>query len=280
LNCPADCAPFVAGVNLPYAGVTVEDLRSIRSAGLDHVRQPFDPDRLDLPTLKRFVMNARAAGLRVIVDSHPRGDFKRRYFASSAVRSRYEQMWRTVIQALPSDGVYLELMNEPGDARWWGYQRTLIERLTDLTGARFIASGGGYSTIWDLTSQKPYRLKNVVYNFHYYSPMGYTHQGASWLKAYSAITDRPYPTADWHKKRIAKDVELAAAWSRKHGVPLICNEFGAWKAAPNREAYIRDVAQTLRGTGIGYSLWEFRGGFSAPLELISPLPKQRPAPNG
>jgi endoglucanase len=47
-------------------------------------------------------------------------------------------------------------------------------------------------------------------------------------------------------------------------VPLICNEFGAYRDYTDpgsRMNWIRDVRTALEADGIGWTMWDYRGGF-------------------
>jgi hypothetical protein len=59
-------------------------------------------------------------------------------------------------------------------------------------------------------------------------------------------------------------MDEAGAWAHENHVPLICNEFGAYRdfADPiSRANYIHDVRTALEANGIGWSMWDYRGGF-------------------
>jgi hypothetical protein len=47
-------------------------------------------------------------------------------------------------------------------------------------------------------------------------------------------------------------------------VPLTCNEFGVYEAAAaeDRAAYLHDLRLTLEEQGIGWTVWDYAGGFS------------------
>jgi hypothetical protein len=47
-------------------------------------------------------------------------------------------------------------------------------------------------------------------------------------------------------------------------VPLICNEFGAYRQFSDpisRANWIHDVRTALEADGIGWAMWDYRGGF-------------------
>ena len=55
-----------------------------------------------------------------------------------------------------------------------------------------------------------------------------------------------------------------AAWRDRYGAPVICNEFGVYRAvspAEDRAAWLRDVRTALERRQIGWTAWEYAGGF-------------------
>ena len=68
----------------------------------------------------------------------------------------------------------------------------------------------------------------------------------------------------WDAHRIRLLIDEAAAWGRENHVPLISNEFGAFRGLSDptsRANYIRDVRTALEEDGIGWAMWDYRGGF-------------------
>ena len=131
---------------------------------------------------------------------------------------------------------------------------------------------------------------NVIYAFHLYEPYAFTHQGADWASdPVSRLSRVPYPSslvlpsrlcwrkpqplAAWMLNEYAEErwdaaaiddlVERAAAWRDKYGAPVICTEFGAFRAvspAEDRAAWLRDVRTALERRQIGWTAWEYAGG--------------------
>ena len=68
----------------------------------------------------------------------------------------------------------------------------------------------------------------------------------------------------WDAHRIRLQIDVAAAWGKDHNVPLLCNEFGAYREHTKPRArmnWIRDVRTALEADGIGWTMWDYRGGF-------------------
>ncbi|MGH9598913.1 MAG: cellulase family glycosylhydrolase, partial [Terracidiphilus sp.] len=68
----------------------------------------------------------------------------------------------------------------------------------------------------------------------------------------------------WDAQHIHLLIDEAAAWGKANNVPVISNEFGAYrlKSDPaSRNAWIHDVRTAFEADGIGWAMWDFHGGF-------------------
>lgn len=108
----------------------------------------------------------------------------------------------------------------------------------------------------------------VAQSVHAYWPYGISHFGASWLKHASSFPPPTWPLknrdgsiqADRRKleERLAPWGELA-----RGGIGVHCGECGCYNKTPH-DVFIEwftDVMDILKGHGIGYALWNFRGSF-------------------
>jgi len=289
---------------------TAEDIALIKRIGFDHVRLTIEPAPLfngeDPTRLKdeylKYLDNALdmilAHGLAVIVDIHPSDEFKKRLNSSDRQIEAFGKFWRALAQHLSTrdpERVFLEVINEPmveDGYRWLDMQGKLISAIR--SGAprhTIIASGHRWSGLAELLFLQPYADRNIIYNFHFYEPVAFTHQGATWAGSnVSFYKNVPYPSnpervariADtiqnetarnsllrygedrWNANRIDREIGMAAAWAAKYHVPLTCNEFGVFRNfAPPADlaAWIRDMRKALEKYGIGWAMWDYAGGF-------------------
>ena len=119
-----------------------------------------------------------------------------------------------------------------------------------------------------------YGVKGMAYTF--YHPTGdtsnelqlYIFEMADGLKQVPDAHDRynfeHYWLDHWDAHRIKLLMDSAAAWGKTNGVPLICNEFGVYRHVTpeaSRMQWIRDVRTALEADGIGWTMWDYRGGF-------------------
>jgi aryl-phospho-beta-D-glucosidase BglC (GH1 family) len=290
---------------------TGEDIALIKSLGFDHVRLTLEPAPLlnsdDAGTLRaehlKYLDNALDLilnnGLAVIVDIHPSDDFKVRLNSNERQIEAFGKFWRALAQHLSTrdpERVFLEVINEPmveDGYRWLGMQAKLIAAIR--SGAplhTIVASGHRWSGIPELLFLLPYADRNIIYNFHFYEPFAFTHQGATWAganvplyknvpypsstesvsKILDTIEDEParynllrYGEDGWNAARIDREIGVAAAWAAKYQVPLTCNEFGAYRRfapAADRAVWIRDLRTALEKYGIGWTMWDYAGGFA------------------
>ena len=291
---------------------TIDDLALIKSMGFDHVRLTLeptplitadDPGRLKADYLK-YLDNALdlilAQGLTLIVDIHPSDEFKLRLNGSDRQIEAFGKFWAALATHLSTrdpERVFLEIMNEPmveDGYRWSGIQGKLISTVR-LSAPKhtIIASGHRWSGLAELLFLVPYADRNIIYNFHFYEPFAFTHQGATWAgpnvpffknvpypsspesvsKVLDTIQDDParynlfqYGENRWNAARIDREIGMAAAWAAKHRVPLMCNEFGTFRnfaPARDRAIWIRDMRTALEKHGIAWTMWDYAGGFAA-----------------
>jgi len=248
--------------------------------------------------LDKAVDTMLADGLAVTVDLHPESSYKEKIRTSSDGVERLTMLWRRLAAhyvTRDSERVFFEIMNEPEVSdpyRWAGIQARVGAAIREAAPRNtIVATGPNYSGIADLLTQQPLVDGNVVYTFHFYEPHEFTHQGAGWGAAWWSYTHGiPYPDTEnsmqellkevpdaanryalehywldhWDGHRIQLQIDAAAVWGRTNGVPLICNEFGVYREHSDEQSrmnWIRDVRTALETDGIGWAMWDYRGGF-------------------
>ncbi|MBO0912017.1 MAG: cellulase family glycosylhydrolase, partial [Acidobacteria bacterium] len=235
-------------------------------------------------------------GLTVIIDMHPDSDFKAKLAAEDDFVEQFSDFWRALADHYSSYDpgmVYFEVLNEPefrDRYRWWGVQAKLVEAIRARAPEHtIIAAGANWSDIPDLVSLTPLSDPNVIYNFHYYEPHTFTHQGATWganywhferQLAYPSTLENTrqvaarepdrlnryrvleYGLDHWDRNRIGLEIGQAADWARHWNVPLTCNEFGVFRQDSDpeeRARWLTDVRTALEREAIGWNMWDFGG---------------------
>ncbi len=251
-----------------------------------------------LGRLDRAVDAMLANGLAVQIDIHPESPYKQQVKNSNEGAERFAMLWRRLAAHYADrdpEKVLYEIMNEPevnDPYRWAGIQAAAAAAIREAAPKNtLIATGPNYSSIADLLTQHPLTDGNVIYTFHFYEPHEFTHQGAGWGVPWWIYTHGiPYPATEssmhasvrqvpdladryqferywldhWDAHRIRLQIDEAAAWGKTYNVPLICNEFGAYRRVTDpasRMNWIRDVRTALEADNIGWTMWDYRGGF-------------------
>ncbi len=195
----------------------------------------------------------------------------------------------THLNSTEPEKVFLEVMNEPTAATpqaWNNVQLKLISAIRSCApNHTIIACSNNWSNAQSLRMTQIVGDKNVVYNFHFYDPFVFTHQGVNWgWRASKFMKDIPYastPAAvaplldsiqdaeaksavenygkeNWNRAKFVRIFSPVAVWAKTNGVPIICNEFGAIPWTAPRDSllrYLRDVREVLESYGIGWGEW-------------------------
>lgn len=325
------CARLARGINLPrwfWLGssdlntvatyLTNTDFALIHSLDLTHVRVPidleflFDPTSPDLLNAERLAVFDQALAqilshnLAVVVDLHSTAPhdatsaiFSGRLEENPAFVDTFIQFWSSLAAHLSPtdpDRVFLEPMNEPvffsDPSRWPPIQKKLLPAIrASAPQHTLLATGALWSSVSTLVALEPLDDPNIIYNFHFYEPHTFTHQGAGWGPALAVdLRSVPYPVTPtgieqalalaphddarrtietyqregWNKAKLDEMIGQAAAWGRQHGVRLTCNEFGAYKpytVPADRAQWIRDVRTLLEQYQIGWAMWDYDDSF-------------------
>ena len=289
---------------------TANDIALIKSMGFDHVRLSVNPAPMlrhnrgdELPPeyigyLDAAVKMILDHGLAVIIDMHPESDFKSKLVEHDEFVEQFSDFWRAIARHYSSydpERVFFEVLNEPefrDRYRWAGVQAKLANAIREGAPQHtIIAAGANYSDVVDLLSMTPLPDTDVIYNFHFYDPHTFTHQGATWGTNYWHFESKlAYPSNmenaervaaaepdavnrlqilrygldHWDGNRIAVEIGQAAEWAKHWNVPLTCNEFGVYRKASDpadRARWIHDVRTTLEHDNIGWDMWDYSGSF-------------------
>jgi endoglucanase len=289
---------------------TEQDIVLIKSMGFDHVRLSVNPqpmfrrgqaDRIPeeyLAYLDAAVKMILSHGLAVILDIHPEGDFKQKLISDDGFVEQFSDFWRQFARHFSTTDpelISFEILNEPefhDRYRWQGVQAKLAVSIREGAPKHTIIAAGAYwSSESELLFFDPLRDPNVIYNFHFYEPHIFTHQGATWSTNYvHYLKDLPYPSTPenvqsaatlipdvvnrlqaihygldrWNAPRVDGEIGQVAAWAKRWNVPVTCNEFGVFRKAANPNdlaAWISDVRSTLEKYGIGWTMWDYSGSF-------------------
>jgi endoglucanase len=272
---------------------------SIDAVPLETAFGPYGGQNDDfLPRLDKAVDTMLGDGLAVIIDVHPQDDYKQRMRSDNEAVERFTMLWRSLAGHYANrdpERVFFEILNEPeiyDSYRWDGIQARAAAAIRQAAPRHtIIATGAVWSAVANLLAVEPLADGNVIYNFHFYEPSEFAQQGATWSVPYWRYThDIPYPATEssmqellreapdpvsryqlenywldhWDAHHIRALIDEAADWGRTNHVPLICTEFGSFRDHTDPESrmnWLHDVRTALEADGIGWAMWDYRGGF-------------------
>lgn len=287
---------------------TMDDIRLIHQLGFDHMRLSIDPAIFDcrgswsecerVKAVDSVVAQGLTQDLAIIIDVHPSDQYKRQLEADNSSVEKFRLLWGSIAEHFASadpERVVFEILNEPelrDPYRWIGIEERVIEEIRRKAPKHtIIVTGAQYSNIGDLIVLPQFSDDNLIFNFHYYEPHIFTHQGASWgTPFWINLRDVPFPLTQesaqkaiaeqsdsmvkwqltetayghWDRDRIAGEIRFAAEWAKEHHVPLTCNEFGVYRRFSDPDArarWIEQVRTSLEQNNIGWTMWDYRGGF-------------------
>lgn len=291
--------------------ITEDDIRQIKSWGLDHVRVPVDYNIIESEdgTCKEegyvYIDNCirwcEAHGLHMVLDLHKtygytfdpldHGDLEE-FFSNDKLQERFIKLWKEISKRYGShsDTVAFELLNEivsPSVTDAWNEiaNRTIAAIRESAKDSYVIYGGVCYNNVSSVKLlSKPYDDK-VVYNFHFYDPLVFTHQKAYWVEGMTPDFELGYPDTKLNyvekgrqlSKALAgalNDIPLdqvdrrfmetmispAVEAAEKNDAYLYCGEYGVIDQAPLPDTlrYFEDLHATFEKYGIGRACWNYK----------------------
>ncbi len=252
--------------------------RSLQEAGFSSVRVNLHPFRhmnrtngwaladTWLTTLDWAVKQATAQGLQVILDFH---EFNTMGEDPEGNKDRFLAFWRQLAthERRASDQVLFEILNEPCQkltpALWNQYLREALAIIRESNPTRTVIVGPAFWNSVDHLAELelPDNDRNLIVTVHYYKPMEFTHQGASW----TGQRDKSGVTwgTEAEREAVKRDFAKVAAWSKEHNRPIFLGEFGAYDKGPmeSRVRYTDAVARTAESFGWSWAYWQFDSDF-------------------
>ena len=196
--------------------ITEPDIERIKSWGLDHIRIPVDYDLVEEAdgTYKEdgfgYIQKALdwcgKYGLNMVLDLHKTfgysfdfGEAESGFFDNEAYQERFYKLWEQFATRFGkyADRLCFELLNEVTDKEycdtWNRVSHTCIRRIRAIAPDIKILVGGYYNNSIEALKDlaMPYD-ENIVYNFHCYEPLIFTHQGASWIPTMDTTFRMPF----------------------------------------------------------------------------------------
>jgi endoglucanase len=318
---PARAFTFKKGVNIshwlsqnegaqtyaaPWFGES--DVRWIAAQGFDHIRLPVDVrtclaadgslDNAKLKPIFAAIAWAKPLGLGVVLDAHflPGADFNSiggdsRVYTDPVLTDKVAGVWDQLARRFAAEGPWLrfEILNEPVAAenqQLNGFMHRMLAaiRRSNPTRIVYVTSNkwSSFHTIADVVLPDD---PNIALTLHYYEPMVFTHQRASWAGFKNDLPPVDFPgtvpdltghTLPHFNQKLTPGDPLTAAqteatfaqaaqWLAVHApnIEVYVGEFGVFHAAPaeSTRRWIALVRSESERRGWGWAVWDYNDVF-------------------
>ncbi len=306
-----------------------KDVKQVADYGFDHIRLPFSykvfmsDDKPGwfreegLKHLDRMVEWCKKYGLNIVLDLHIAPGYSfgnvdrgipNPFLDDETYQEQFYDIWRMLARRYFKEGKNLafELLNEVVEepaSRWNRIANRAIAAIRQIDPTRIIIYGGiYYNSVYYMKYLDVTDDPNIIYNFHFYEPILFTHQLA-WppaCAAYNKALEYPgeFPgigafldehpefadkQARYIGRKLDKDtmrmdfekvIEFKQLYPNAH---LYCGEFGVIKnaSAASKRNWLRDIISIFNELDIGRAAWDYKDGLSEHFAFVD-IPNSKP----
>lgn len=289
--------------------ISEDDVKRVADWGFDHIRLPIDYEVLEnddaedymdgIMFVNQMVSWCQDYNLDIVLDLHKAygydfndaGDAeKNNLFSDESLKRRFIDLWVRMAKRYGNfKNVAFELLNEVVEEEnadiWNNLINQTVKAIRVYAPETPIIYGG---IQWN--SARTLKLldipsdDNIIYTFHMYEPLIFTHQKAYWVPNMPMDLDIPYPdTMEYYKemskiigdkgkdvvvsecKEIGKPfleemVKEAVDAANIAGVKLYCGEFGVIDRAPVEDTlrWFEDMMDVFKKYDIHCAVWSYK----------------------
>lgn len=289
--------------------IVEDDIKNIAKSGADHIRLPIDYNLLQdtsgafLTDHFRYIDNCitwcRTYQLNMVLDLHKTAGYSfdkgeqesGNFFFNEDNIQQFLNLWKELAHRYGKHQKFLafELLNEVVDEKdnepWMKIAKRAVDVIRPYAPTIKIILGSYWnnSVLTVKYIAEPFD-ENIVYTFHCYEPLIFTHQNAHWMpetighftkyplskEEYMRATDGftgPYHYTDWaicengfDTKYYERLFQEAISISEKRNVPLYCGEYGVIDQADpvSTDAWLADVRKVFQKYDIGSAVWTYK----------------------
>lgn len=289
--------------------ITEQDLAVIAGWGFDHVRLPIDYDLVQekdgtitedgfsyidtcVEWCKKYKLNMVLDLHKTLGHSFDEDEGEQGFFRNEDLIGHFLALWEALAKRYGQypDSIAFELLNEVVDesdnAPWMDIARRAVAVIRPHAPRTKILIG---SYMQNSATTVPHIIPpvdgNIVYNFHCYEPLLFTHQGATWVKEmptefrmrypisktqYNAAADsinpdfrtndRFLPEGDFSARYFELLFASALQYAEQQGVMLYCGEYGVIDLADKESAltWYQHINSIFKKYNIGHAIWSYK----------------------
>ncbi len=290
--------------------ITEEDIKAIKNLGVDHIRIPVDFELIEdgqgdileegHTYIRKGIDWCLQNNLNVVLDLHKTAgyvfddaSYSNGFFDNEVLQQHFINLWKVLATRYGDnpDRVALEILNEVVDPavadKWNNIAHRTIQAIREITPDSWIIVGGtrNNSVVSVKELGAPYD-ERIVYTFHCYEPLIFTHQGAYWIENmpedykinypetvghYVAQTEglidpvQAFPIKHIAPETLGKDFFRAffadaITSAERHNVPLYCGEYGMIDRAEPEAAlrWFEDIHAVFEEFQIARTVWTYK----------------------
>lgn len=289
--------------------ITEEDIKTIAKNNYDHIRLPIDYNLLQDANgdfisehfcyIDSCIAWCQTYHLNMVLDLHKTAGYSfdkgekesGNFFFNEKDIQQFLNLWEELAKRYGKyqDFLAFELLNEVVEEKdnepWMKIAKRAVERIRPFAPTIKILLGSYWNnSVMTVKSIAEPFDEHIVYTFHCYEPLIFTHQNAHWMpeiighftkyplskEEYVRATDGfvgPYHYTDWAICENGFDTqyyenlfEEAIHVAEKRNVLLYCGEYGVIDQADpvSREAWLSDVRHVFQKYGIGNAVWTYK----------------------
>ena len=264
--------------------ITEADIAKIASWGLDHVRLPLDYNVVEnedgsykedgFNRIAKAIAWSRKYNLNLIIDLHKTlgfsfdaGEKQSGFFDNEKLQERFYCLWEELAKHFGNDPehVAFEILNEVTDKSfidtWNTVSHKCIARIRKYAPDTLILVGSYYNNsacaVKDLAA--PYDDK-VIFNFHCYDPLKFTHQGATWTDAIAPAERIAFDDTDITPAFFDDFFASAIETAKLHNTTLYCGEYGVIDVVSPADTlkWYKCINAIFEKHGISRSAWSYK----------------------
>lgn len=266
-------------------GYSKQSLVLMQEAGIQSLRLPVQFFQV-VDTLPPFTVNlnhpvferidsvitwANDLGMNVIIDNHHGWNLTNAHWRNKL--GAFSHLWAVLAQKysyLDPNRYTFELLNEPtlffeGDSLAVMF-RDAIDSIRQYTTAHTIIVSPHFGGSALMLPQMPlYADTNLIYTWHTYDPLDFTHQGLTWNTPFFPAGN-PFPNADTTvlETWMYNGWQNVSTWVAQTGLPIMLGEFGVSNYADPTSTchWMTYVGLKLRDLNIPWFYWDWQWDFS------------------
>ncbi len=290
--------------------ITEADVKIISDWRLDHVRVPVDYNLVEdeagnyieegFGYLEKSLEWTGRYDLNMVLDLHKTygfsfdsGENESGFFENESYQERFYRLWEEFARRFGGykDRLAFELLNEVTEKEyceaWNRISGECIRRIRKIVPDIKILIGGYYNnSIEALKDIAMPQDENIVYNFHCYEPLVFTHQGGYWVPGMNTSFRMPFETTYGDYAKYAADnlgmfsenmagydkdkvlgieyfedlMKEAVRVAEERNVALYCGEYGVINlaSAEDTEKWYKMICGCFDRYNIGRAAWSYK----------------------